>query len=491
MAMAEILTKAETEEIIFETIGGGMGVAVSNWELAGEIAGTGEDVAGTVSGVLIGIVLARRLQDGDPGGHMHEALEAFPDKAIAAKIIKDYFVPEGREPTKPYKITPMLDARQLRPAVELNMVGAFAEVWLAKKRANEIAEKIGVQPGPIGMNLLTKLQTDTLSALYGAMLAGVDRIYMGAGIPSDIPEALVNLKEGKRAVTQFDITGSKQRDIIAFDPADYLVLLKFPRKKPLFYAIVASNTLAKRLSQNQFPPDGLIVEGPTAGGHNAPPRKKGGESPGQIIYGPRDEVDLEEIAALGLPYILAGSCGTPEGLKKAAELKARGIQAGSAFALCEESGFAPEIKEQYIQAILDGRVIIHTSGEVSTTGFPFKVGVIDEEMPRLNTKRVCDVGALREPYLIEGTDKIGYRCSAEPVDKYVSKGGKQEATMGRVCLCNALLAAVGLGQVRDGGKYHEEAVVTLGDKTPETVKQLVGRYGLHFTAAQVVEYLRG
>ena len=56
-------------------IQGGMGAAVSNWNLAKEVAETGQ--MGVVSGTALDTVVARRLQDGDPGGHMRKALEAF------------------------------------------------------------------------------------------------------------------------------------------------------------------------------------------------------------------------------------------------------------------------------------------------------------------------------------------------------------------------------------------------------------------------------
>ncbi len=43
-----------------------------------------------------------------------------------------------------------------------------------------------------------------------------------------------------------------------------------------------------------------------------------------------------------------------------------------------------------------------------------------------------------------GDGQIGYRCSAEPVENYVAKGGKIEDTVGRKCLCNTLMANIGL-----------------------------------------------
>jgi hypothetical protein len=45
---------------------------------------------------------------------------------------------------------------------------------------------------------------------------------------------------------------------------------------------------------------------------------------------------------------------------------------------------------------------------------------------------------------------------------YVRKGGRAQNAEGRVCLCNSLLAAAGLGQRRRGGTI-EPALVTSGE----------------------------
>jgi NAD(P)H-dependent flavin oxidoreductase YrpB (nitropropane dioxygenase family) len=91
--------------------------------------------------------------------------------------------------------------------------------------------------------------------------------------------------------------------------------------------------------------DGFIVEAPTAGGHNAPPRGKLQLSErGEPIYGERDEPDLGVIAELGLPFWLAGMRAEPESLADALGLGAQGIQVGTAFAFCDESGFRQDLK---------------------------------------------------------------------------------------------------------------------------------------------------
>ena len=53
-------------------IQGGMGIAVSNWELARTVSLQGQ--LGVVSGTAIDNVLARRLQDGDLSGIYRRAL---------------------------------------------------------------------------------------------------------------------------------------------------------------------------------------------------------------------------------------------------------------------------------------------------------------------------------------------------------------------------------------------------------------------------------
>ena len=45
---------------------------------------------------------------------------------------------------------------------------------------------------------------------------------------------------------------------------------------------------------------------------------------------------------------------------------------------------------------------------------------------------------------------------------YIKKGGKEEDTVGRKCLCNGLMAAIGMPQKYKGGGS-EPAIVTSGD----------------------------
>ena len=66
-------------------IQGGMGVAISNWHLAKTVSKLGQ--LGIVSGVALEVLLIRRLQDGDVGGHIRRALENFPFRDMAGRAV--------------------------------------------------------------------------------------------------------------------------------------------------------------------------------------------------------------------------------------------------------------------------------------------------------------------------------------------------------------------------------------------------------------------
>ena len=76
-------------------IQGGMGVAVSDWRLAAAVGGLGQ--LGVVSGTALDVVCARRLQDGDTGGHVRRALAAFPVPRVAEWILAAYFGIKGKK----------------------------------------------------------------------------------------------------------------------------------------------------------------------------------------------------------------------------------------------------------------------------------------------------------------------------------------------------------------------------------------------------------
>ncbi len=459
-----------------------MGAGVSDWRLARAVASKGQ--LGVVSGTALDILLVRRLQDGDPGGHMRRAMGAFPLPGVADDVLRRYFRPEGRAPGTPYKMLPaykqvMSQRRQL-----VSVIAAFVEVYLAKE---------GHQ-GLVGMNLLTKIQIPTLQCLYGAMLAGVDVILMGAGIPRDIPAVLDDLAQHRATTLRFEVQGlsSDRKEFLSVDPKELWSpgpIPTTPLLRPQFLAIIASNSLATMLARKASGRiDGFVIEGPTAGGHNAPPRGTTQlNDQGEPRYGDRDVVDLEKIAELGLPFWIAGGAGRQGRLRESQAAGAAGIQVGTLFAYTDESGLAEPLKRAILAHVAKGEVKVVTDPRASPTGYPFKV-VHWPSAPGVGEgfrDRLCDLGALRVPYLTpEGT--IGFRCAAEPVDLYMKKGGKIEDTIGRQCICNALTADIGQAQVRPDGRV-EPPIVTSGDDLESIGVFLAGR--TRYTASDVLDFL--
>jgi NAD(P)H-dependent flavin oxidoreductase YrpB (nitropropane dioxygenase family) len=343
----------------------------------------------------------------------------------------------------------------------------------------------------VGINFLEKIQMPTPATLYGALLAGVDYVLVGAGIPRDIPGLLDRLVQHQPVALALHVTdaAADEQFELRFDPLDILAEAPPPLRRPRFLAIVASATLAASLTRRTAGVDGFVVEGPTAGGHNAPPRGPVTLANGQPVYGPRDEVDLAKIRALGLPFWLAGSYATPERLRQARRDGAAGIQVGTAFAFCEESGLDSALRARVVGEASEGGVGVFTDPQASPTGFPFKVvqleGTLSDAVVYEERERRCDLGYLREQYRrADGT--LGYRCPAEPVEDYVRKGGRVEDTRGRKCVCNGLLGTVGLGQCR--GIRPEPPLVTAGDDIAGLVRFMPdGRTS--YSASDVIAYL--
>jgi NAD(P)H-dependent flavin oxidoreductase YrpB (nitropropane dioxygenase family) len=460
-------------------IQGGMGVAISDWRLARAVARGGQ--LGVVSGTGIDTVLARRLQDGDGDGQMRRAMARFPIPGVAEQALRRYFLPDGRPPHEPYALLPMYRQGVSLARERFTMLAAFVEVALAKEGHG----------GPVGINLLTKVQLPTLALLYGAMLAGVDVVLMGAGIPIEIPAALDALAEQHPAALSFEVEGLPPgAERVALDPGAHWGGPPPALRRPLFLPIVASHSLAAMLARRaEGRVDGFVVEGPSAGGHNAPPRGRPQLSEqGEPIYGPRDEVDLGKLRELGLPFWVAGGVGSPAGLRHALAQGAAGIQVGTLFAYCAESGLDGELKASVLAAVARGEVEVRTDPRASPTGYPFKVvrWGAGSGLP-LDRERVCDLGYLRTAYrTARGT--IGYRCPGEPVADYVRKGGAAEETEGRQCLCNALLANAGYGQEREGGRV-EPPLLTSGDDLTTMGGFLDGRGS--YTAEEVIAFLLG
>ncbi len=504
-------------------IQGGMGVYVSNWRLARAVAmeRPGE-TTGTVSGTALDIVYVRLLQLGDPGGHAQRALAALDDKfgtEIGHKIRDRYFVEGGKTPTAHFKGAPTQAARSpsgettfrapdghagplrlglMDDAAELLIATAFAEVWLAKEGHR----------GNIFINFLNKIELPLIYAMYGAMLAGVDGVAVGAGNPEGLAANCSQLANHERVTRNLSVLyrDGAEEFALSFDPTQIAQgkFARTPLDRPAFLAIVSLQDLVEALAAGASEsPDGFIIEHHTAGGHNANPvgpiHKDGF---GQPIYSLDDEPDLEAIRKVGKPFWLAGGYDSHERLQMALAAGAAGVQVGSVFALAEESGMYHEYRSAILNEIRQGTedtTLVRTA-LVSPTGFPFKVvqlpGSLSEPEVFESRERVCDIGILQQLGLSkpneDGLRKLFQRCPAGPIARYVSERGLMKNTEERRCLCNGLLACVGLGQARGpgGDVTAEPAIVTLGSHL-DGIRRLSRHGQAHYWAKDVVTDILG
>lgn len=468
-------------------IQGGMGAGVSNRRLARTVSSEGQ--AGVISGTGLLHVICRQLQLGDLDGAIRLAIDSFPIPE-GQKWLSEYFVEGGKSPNKPFKSVPMIDHVPSLRTMELTIISCFTEVWLAKLDND----------GLVGMNLLEKLQFPHLPSLFGGILGGVNFIVVGAGMPTQFPEVIERLSSFETA--EYKLTVGNGDFTMRFNPADVMSKDEFLRlnvQKPMCLGIASTSTIAKWLhkqSGKRF--DGFVVELPTAGGHNAPARGDELNARGEPIYDMegRDNPHFDIIKDIGLPFWIAGGQSSPEALRLALELGATGVQLGTPFSLCRESGFLPEIKRRSIQEILAGSYDVFTDPKASPTGYPFKVAQREGTLSMLDVyqarDRICDLGYLRTiKRVVKETGEVDYvlSCPAEPVEDFTDKGGTEEETFGRKCICNALLAAIGLGQVRKNG-YVELPIITSGDEVSFLKHIPICSDGL-IGAKQVIDYMLG
>ena len=465
-----------------EIVSGGMGVYASPWPLPRMVAKSGQ--LGIVSGTAIHLIVPRLLQLGDQGGHFRRALSAFPDQGMAGRILERYYVSGGISPTarfaniEPFSLNPSPDL------IELTICANFCQIWLAKEGHG----------GKIGVNFLEKVQMPHLYALYGVLLAEVDYLFIGAGIPMQISGVLDKLVQHHSATYNIYVIGTDKEDKyqMHFDPHKYMGCTLSELKRPLFFPIISSFTIARMMTKSGGQKiDGWVVEDYSAGGHSAPPRGKMTlTDDGEPKYGKRDIIDFAELRSIGLPFWCAGGQASPEMLAYAKALGAVGIQAGSIFALSNQSGIRDSLRNPIRKAAYNNELIVFNDPYASPTGFPFKIVLFPETLGDAKVyerrPRICDIGGLLQPYLRDD-GSVGYRCPAEPEDSFCLKRGEKEDTNCRICVCNGLFGTVGLAQRLKNGAL-EPPVVTLGQNLA-FLQHIMSDENSEYSAEDVIDYL--
>jgi NAD(P)H-dependent flavin oxidoreductase YrpB (nitropropane dioxygenase family) len=489
-------------------LGGGMAVGISVPSLVRAVStfeiphlGRGRCL-GITSGTAAANLLARRLQQGDT--RVRLALDALA--ALAPSLAPEldalhatYFLPGGKAASQPYRPVRPYGLDPPRWLQLLTIAGNFTAVWECKQGHDE----------PVGINYLQKVELSQLPALHGAMLAGVDYVCVGAGNPAAFPGYLRALARRAPVEQEVHVARAARPHVLRFDPQDFGGGEAPARREPRFLAIVTTCEQAEQLARSEATrPFGFVFEGSSAGGHNAPPadyRRILGEPP---RWGAKDELELGRLAGLREPFWLAGAYGNPQGLRRALEVGAAGVQFGTILALSDESGLSPALRLRVLERIWRKDVAVVTEPLMSPTGFPFKVvqlgGSLSEEAVRDAREHVacCDLGHLATPVetrrrvrrpdgTVEEVVELQTICPAEPVEAFTRKGGVLLRRKGAICLCNGLMSAAGYPGVRGG--YVEPPVVTAGDASVKDVRELQMQVRrLTYSAAEAIaRVLRG
>ena len=123
--------------------------------------------------------------------------------------------PAESPPERPIQPPPCISAASPRKLIELCIVANFVEVFLAREG----------HTNPVGVNFLEKVQLPHLASIYGAMLAGVGYVLMGAGIPLHIPGVLDAFAAGRPAEYRLAVTGAVEGQgedaMMRFDPGRF------------------------------------------------------------------------------------------------------------------------------------------------------------------------------------------------------------------------------------------------------------------------------
>lgn len=444
----------------------GMGVWISNHYLVREFALLGQ--SGILSGVALEHIFLRRLLKRD--ADLLRAMRYFPNQEIVQEVMEKFCVPEGKDSNKKLRYLPLFTQKPSQLLQKVVILANFCEVWLAKRGHNQ----------PIGINYLAKVEMPMLYAFYGAMLAGVDYIVVGAGHIPKLGETLKKLKKHKEVELELHVVGapSDKSFKMRFNPVEIMGKSILSKKlvKPLLFLIFSSNTLAIRYGRNKDV-DGIQIEiAKDAGGH----------------IGSEALIELNLIMEkLKKPIIVTGGFADQAGYLLAKEFGVAAIGAGTISSHSRNAGFTKEIKHQVYEAVKNGKAMTRINSTASPTGFDFRELVLEGTLSQedvLNKRvRGCRFGCLRTVYYFideEGSGSLGYRCPAEPINIFTGKGGDIEKARYARCLCATLIADTGHGDPS------EPIYITAGTHIND-IQNLINDNGELYTAEDVVNWIMG
>ena len=440
-----------------------MGVAVSSWQLARTVGSrrrasascpapgsTSSSRAGCRTATPTATCAARSPRSRCPRSP-HEVLD-------------HYFVEGGRDPRRqPYIAIPRpsLTRDAARPAA--HVVANFVEVWLAKEGHDGLGRRELPREDPDDRRRgrrTARCSPASTSCSWAPASRRTSRPLLTsspstavASLPVDVAEALPD-----------------ETWAVTIDPREVMRRRRCRRCAADLPRDRANHVLAQYLARDEVTrPDGFVVEAPTAGGHNAPPRGKLVlDETGQPVYGPRDVCDPTQVRR-PRPAVLArrfvrrpgASCGGAEALG------ARGIQVGTLFALSADSGFRPTSASGCVRSLVDGTLATRTDALASPTGFPFKVAPARRARCRTSgcatTAPRCATSATCARRSARRTASVDYRCPAEPDHMFERKGGEHRRRSPAAPACATRSSRASASRRCARTAEPELPLVTLGD----------------------------
>ncbi len=190
--------------------------------------------------------------------------------------------------------------------------------------------------GILGVNVMVAL-TDHLDMMRIAIEEKIDVIFIGAGLPLKVPDALI--PDGKKIV------------------------------KTKIVPIVSSGRAAKIIFhswQKNFNhvPDGVVVEGPLAGGHLGFKRDQI-DDPDYALEKLLPDVisevkPYEELYQKTIPVIAAGGIFTGADIHRMMKIGVQGVQMATRFVGTNECDASQQFKDSYVNCKKEDLIIIHS-----------------------------------------------------------------------------------------------------------------------------------
>ena len=436
-----------------------MGVAVSGWRWPG---GLPRRPARGRLGNGDGRVLARRLQDGDPGGHYRRALAHFPIPAMAQRVL-DATSSRAAERGRPDPPLPKLTLGRRVPARSSPSSATSPRSGSPRRgttvsSASTASRRSSSPPQPPCSGRCSPASTTCSwapASPRGAPAAALPGGRRGRPIPVDVAgdsehrswrstPAPCSARTCRRSPAP---TSSRSSRSTSWRPT-----------------CTATRRSAPTASSSTTP--GRRPLRPTARADAARRARRAGLRPPR--RGRPREDGRHRAAVLG-----GRRARRPGQVAAAVAAGAAGVQVGTLFALSPRVRHDGCLRDPLLDRLRSAR------SRSATTPGPARPASRSRSRPRGDGRqarglrgpaRLCDLWYLRSPTSARD-GPVGYRCAAEPVHMYVRKGGAAEDTEGRKCLCNGLTATIGLGQPRRDG--HDEDPWSPSARTSRVPGELV------------------